>query len=310
MSAAKKEEEIDTMHCCANCGVAGGDDITLKRCNGCHLMRYCGVKCQRDHWPKHKRECKKKAAELKDEILFKQPESSYLGDCPICCLPLPIDQKKATLNACCSKVICNGCHFANMNREFEGELKRTCPFCRKAAPKTREEINEQMMKRVKVNDPVAICDVGTGRYHKGDYNSALEYWTKAADLGYVHAHFQLSILYQFGEGVEKDEKKEFHHLTEAAIAGHPAARCNLACLEGRNGRVDRAAKHYIIAAKLGCDASLQGVKNLHKAGLVSKEDLVAALRGHQAAIDATTSPQREEAKEYAEWVAERKRRGV
>ena len=75
---------------CAFCGTAGGDEIKLKRCNACYLVRYCSVKCQKDHWPKHKKECKKRAAELRDEILFKQPESTHLGDCPICCLPVPL----------------------------------------------------------------------------------------------------------------------------------------------------------------------------------------------------------------------------
>ena len=90
MSATKEEEEVML---CASCGVAGGDDIKLKRCTACFLVRYCSVKCQKEHRPKHKKECKKRAAELKDEILFKQPESSHFGDCPICCLPLPTEPK-------------------------------------------------------------------------------------------------------------------------------------------------------------------------------------------------------------------------
>jgi hypothetical protein len=54
-------------------------------------------------------------------------------------------------------------------------------------------------------------------------------------------------------------------------------------------------KHYIIAAKLGHDGALKGVKNGFRGGVVSKEDYEAALRGHQAAVDATKSKQREEA---------------
>jgi hypothetical protein len=42
----------------------------------------------------HKRACKKRAAGLRDEILFKQPESNHCGDCPICRLPQPLDPKK------------------------------------------------------------------------------------------------------------------------------------------------------------------------------------------------------------------------
>jgi TPR repeat protein len=137
--------------------------------------------------------------------------------------------------------------------------------------------------------------VGTQRDEEGDYEGAFEYYTKAVELGDAHAHFQLSCLYRKGQGVEKDEKKELHHLEEAAIAGHPDARYNLACYEGGNGRIERAVKHLIIAANLGCDDSLKGLKECYADGRCSKEDFAAALRAHQAAVDATKSPQREEA---------------
>ena len=299
----RAEDDTYTMMCCASCGVAGGDDIKLKKCTACHLVKYCSVKCQRDHRPKHKRECKKRAAALRDELLFKQPESSCFGDCPICCLPLPIDLKKTILNTCCSKYICDGCYLANRKREVAGKLQQKCEFCRKAAPETKEEIIERLMKRVEANDPGAICQMGTIRYYEGDYKRAFEYCTRAAALGDVLAHFQLSCLYREGKGVDKDEKMELHHLIEAAISGHPMARHNLGCLEREKGRVDRAATHWIIAAKLGDDRSLEAVKDLYKAGYVSKDDFATALRGHQAAVDATKSPQREAADGYTKWLA-------
>ena len=87
----------------------------------------------------------------------------------------------------------------------------------------------------------------------------------------------------------------------AAIGGHPEARHNLGCLEGENGRMDRAVKHCIIAAKQGMDLSLKRIKDLYKEGLVSEEDFTAALRGYQTAINAMKSPQREEAAAYAEY---------
>eukprot|EP00986_Skeletonema_menzelii_P002603 scaffold709_cov142-Skeletonema_menzelii.AAC.4 len=299
MNAAVKSESDTKTMCCASCGIAGGGDIILKKCDDCDLVKYCSIKCQKEHGPKHKEECKKRAAELYDELLFQQPESTHYGDCPICCLPLSIDPKKSGLYSCCSKQICRGCNYANTKRELEGKLQEKCPFCRKAMPETDEEFNKQLMKRVGANDPFAMCQMGTERYKAGDYNAAFEYWTKAAALGDVEAHFNLSILYRDGQGVEKDEERALHHSIEAAIAGHPNARYNLACVEEEYGRVDRAVKHYIIAAKLGHDKSLESVKNLYKAGFVSKDDFAAALRGHQAAIDATKSPQREEAAELA-----------
>eukprot|EP00986_Skeletonema_menzelii_P005821 scaffold2157_cov116-Skeletonema_menzelii.AAC.2 len=298
MSAAVKEDGDTMLLCCASCGIAGGDEIKLKKCTACHLVKYCSIKCQKDHRPKHKRECKKRAAESHDEILFKQPESSHYGDCPICCLPLSIDVEKSSLYTCCSKQICRGCEYANKKREVEGKLQRKCPFCRKVLPKNEEEINEQLMKRIEANDLVAMRYIGTERYYEGDYKSAFEYWSKAAALGDVQAHYQLSISYLEGKGVEKDTKRVLHHLTEAAIGGDPHARHNLGCLEREKGRVDRAVKHYIIAAKLGFDKSLENVKHLYNAGHVSKDDFAAALRGHQTAIDATKSPQRQKAAEF------------
>jgi hypothetical protein len=53
----------------------------------CILVRYCNADCQRNHWAKHKKECKQRAAELRDEALFKDPPAKE--DCPICFLPMP-----------------------------------------------------------------------------------------------------------------------------------------------------------------------------------------------------------------------------
>jgi len=51
-------------------------------------------------------------------------------------------------------------------------------------------------------------------------------------LGDVNAHYQISCVCHDGYGVEKDEKKELHHLEEAAIRGHPEARHNLVSMRG------------------------------------------------------------------------------
>ena len=149
------------------------------------------------------------------------------------------------------------------------------------------------MKRVKANDPHSLYLHGLEQYNKGYYSRAFEYLSRAAELGDAQAHFKLAMVYCLGHGVEKDEKKALHHTEQAAIGGYPEARHNLGCLEIENGRVNRAVKHFIIAAKLGFDNSLEGVKILYEDGLVSKEEFAAALRGHQAAIAATKSPQRE-----------------
>jgi hypothetical protein len=303
MSAASDEEEkaadIDvTMMCCASCGKAEVDDVKLKICTACKLVKYCSVECQKNHRKQHKKECRKRAAELRDDTLFQQPDGSHLGECPICCLPLSIDENKSGINSCCCKRICFGCSYANQLRELEQGLERKCPYCREPLPKSQRGNIQNIMKRARANDPVALFQMGIQCSDEGDYERAFEYWTNAAGLGDAMAHFNLSILYSKGQGVEKDLKKEAYHLEEAAIGGHHFARHNLGNNEGKNGRPKRAGKHYVIAAKLGYDRALQKVKSGFALGFVSKEDYAAALRGHQAAVDATKSEQRDAAEEF------------
>ena len=217
------EKESPSDEVCASCGIAAVDDVTLKKC-ACNLVKYCSVDCQKNHRPRHKKTCKKRLAELHDDELFEQPDSSHLGECPLCCLPLSIDARKSSMMPCCCKIICNGCDFANKKREFEQGLENRCAFCREPMPKSQEEAGKKTMKRIKKNDPVAMTEMGKRRRDEGDYKTALEYLTKAAELGNAEAHYNLSVMYRKGEGVEKDEKKEVYHLEEAAIAGHPEAR--------------------------------------------------------------------------------------
>eukprot|EP00986_Skeletonema_menzelii_P010381 scaffold5064_cov137-Skeletonema_menzelii.AAC.1 len=265
-----------TEQICASCGIKGDDDdVKLKHCTACYLVKYCGVECQRKHRGQHKRACKKRAAELKDELLFKQPDSTHLGDCLICLLPIPFPTiqdtlVRSTLYQCCGKLVCNGCVYANMLREIEGGLRNKCPFCRHKFPHTVAEVDQSLMKRAEANDPFALMSVGGLRFRSGDYATAIEYWEKAASLGDIESHFHLSCMYEEERGVEKDTRKYIHHAEQAAIEGSEA---------------------YHIAANLGDDKAIQALKVFYAGGLVSKDDFAAALRAHQAAVDAMKSPQ-------------------
>ena len=261
----KADDILKMMSSCASCGVAECDEIKLKQCADCDLVRYCSDECQRDHRPFHEEACKKRAAELRDELLFRQPESSYLGDCPICMLPLQLDLSKASVTACCSKTICNGCAHANYLREEEEGFKYTCPFCREVSPTSKEESDKQRMKRIEANDPVAMRREGVDQGKKGDYMSAFEYCSKAAKLGDAEAHYKLVLMYE-GYGVEKDRGKRIHHLEEATIGGHPTARYYLGWHEWDNDNTERAVKHWIIAATQGHDDSIKALMDKFRFG--------------------------------------------
>ena len=300
-SKSKETGAVDKKCCCASCGIAElDDDVKLKPCDRCDLVRYCSDACQELHIFEHAGKCRKRAAELRDVILFKQPEGTHQGDCPICCLPLPFQIDKSAnrfessrIFSCCSKMICDGCFHSNRQREIKERLDPKCPFCRH--PMVDEEAEQNRLKRVEANDPVEFSRLGSKFHRKGDFKTAFKYYSKAAELGDPEGHDSLANMYRNGEGVKKNKKKEMYHLEEAAIAGHPAARHNLGCREGLNGRIERAIKHYIIAATLGFDESIKTLRQCYQEGYVSKEDFAAALQAHHAAVNATKSPQREAA---------------
>ncbi len=293
-AASGKAGDISSF--CASCGIAKGDVLKLMTCTACKLVRYCSVACQKHHRPQHKQACKKRMAELRDDLLFTQPESSCYGDCPICCLPMPIDTSDFSVMSCCCKSICDGCFYADMPRQLNGSQKQAvCLYCRHPLPETEAEFDKNKARRAEANDPAALRAMGHIYYLKGAYTKASHYWTKSAGLGDAISHFELSLMFWKGEGVEKDEKKRVFHLEEAAIAGHPDCRYNLGLIEWNDGNFERAVKHFIIAATLGQEDSVQILKEGYEWGIVDKDDFAAALRAHQAAVDEMKSPQREAA---------------
>jgi len=86
-----------------------------------------------------------------------------------------------------------------------------------------------------------------------------------------------------------------YHYEKAAIGGNPYARHNLAIIEYKNGRTERAVKHFIIAANLGYESSMKSVWLEYRDGNITKQDLEDTLRSHKAATDATKSAQRDAA---------------
>ena len=304
MSAVTAEAEAESGGIvCANCGVAEGDEIKLlEECTACQSVRYCGDKCREEHQELHSEECENRKALLHDKKLltdrklFTQPEETHYGECPICFLPLPLDPQKTTFKTCCSQIVCNGCTYANIK---SGGGDR-CSFCRESVSSGDEEARKRLMKRMKAEDPAALCYEGEKCHKEGDYDGAFEYFTKSAELGDMDAHYRLGLTYMLEQGVEKDEEKAVYHWEMAAIGGHPAARHNLAIYEKRNGNVERSVKHLVIAANHGSEPSMKVLWKHYSAGNITKEDLEVTLRTHKAALDEMKSEQRDFADAFIE----------
>ena len=284
---------------CANCGVVSSDTVKLKNCTACLLVKYCGVDCQRAHRKQHKKACRKRAAELKDEQLYSQGHERPEGDfCPICTLPipLPMDGGHSLFEACCMKRICNGCVMAARNRGMHD-----CAFCRTAPPKNDAQNLAMVQARVEKKDPEAIYCLGNQYNHGGlglrkDMRRAVALWTEAAELGSIETLYCLGDAYYFGDGVHEDKKKAVHFYEKAAMQGHVHSRFNLGLIEWKKGDQDRALRHYLISAKMGHKDSVEAIKNIFAKGLATKELYFQALKEYQEAVEEMKSHDRDEAK--------------
>lgn len=192
-----------------------------------------------------------------------------------------------------------GCTYAHLMSNKNDKTKvGICAFCR-TLTSDKDELRKRKKERIEANDPPSLCFVGIECYEEeGGYDKALEYLTKAAELGDIEAHYQLGRMYMEGGGVKKDSEKAVYHLEKAAISGHPNARSRLGCIEGENGNMEKVVKHLVIAANLGHEGSMKALLTFYKEGYITKEDYGATLRTHQDAIDATKSEQRDQVENF------------
>ena len=293
-----------TTNCCAECGEEGGGDVSLKACKSCWLVKYCNAKCQKKHWSRHKKICKQRAAELRDEALFKDPPPKE--DCPICFLPMLqklvccVSLPPATITSvpiwdfaeaneelahieteeyfsCCGKSICVGC--VNSFRKSGNDV---CPFCKaKISGKTDEEQLEELRKRMAANDPGAIYLLANYYYYgwgslEQDQTKAIKLYIRAADLGDSQAHCNLGKVYYEGGDLTK---AKFHY-EAAAMAGLDVARLNIGSTEASSGNMDRAVKHWTIAASAGNYQAMHAVQRLFEEGIVSRDAIESTLAAY------------------------------
>ncbi|EJK57838.1 hypothetical protein THAOC_22083, partial [Thalassiosira oceanica] len=255
---------------CANCGKEGNDAVKLKNCTACLLVKYCGVDCQRIHRKLHKKACKERAAELKDEKLYSQgterPERDF---CPLCLLaiPFPMDQH-ASMRPCCTKSVCNGCLHASF--KIKRDLALACPFCR--APNTEKDGEDGVLgmirKRVAAKDPEAMSYFAN--MHFNGMNGLEKDTSRGMDLE--------------NSGRRKDKVKGIAYLESAAMQGDVETRHNLGLIELDNGyKYNRALRHFLICAKMGHKKSLDMIKDFFADGLATRAQYMEGLKGYQDA---------------------------
>ena len=235
-------------------------------------------------------------------------------DCPVCFVPLPLDQVESTYRVCCGKLICNGCSAETIRARKVINAKRArkklppldtwvCPFCQTVADDSEPEYEE----RIRKGDEIAACSLAH-KYRDGDtlYDIPkdearfLEFIHHAADdLGSSVAMASLGEAYLFGiHEFAKDEKKGRNYLENAIKIGNVPARFVIGRVEAENGNVEIAIRHWKLAAAAGDNHSTKQLWKRFYLGAFEKAELEETLRAHKAACDSMNS---EERKRYALW---------
>ena len=157
-----------------------------------------------------------------------------------------------------------------------------CPFCNSdRAVKAYDEEVEDIRMRVEANDAGAICQLGS-YYHGGngglqqDWEKAMELYARAGQLGCSKAHNSMADVYtQRG-----DMKKAKFYLEAAAMAGHEGARCNIGMAEAKSGSMERAVRHWTIAASGGEFYAMHNLLVALENGEVSRESIDSTLTAY------------------------------
>jgi TPR repeat protein len=112
-----------------------------------------------------------------------------------------------------------------------------------------------------------------------DQTKCIELLRESADLGFPPAQYQLGKFHRHSEmGLEQNEEEGLKYYEKAAEGGDLDARHNLGCLEGQNGDVVAAMRHWRLAASGGYRMSMDGLITYFEDGSLHHGDLAEAIR--------------------------------
>ena len=299
---------------CANCGRSSdgeGGLVKLKNCTACRLVKYCGVECQKAHRKIHKKACKQRVAELKDEELHSvltrhQASTAAMKACGACELEFPEASysgeqwgRRQSIRRC-EECVAAGNQLVLMKKGLERTEEDECPICSLPLPLDIDQTSFHpcCMKRVCDGCILAARKRGMDdcpfcRTPPPDEIQGLAMIQKRVDAGDPVATWDLGNSYHFGEcGLEKDVTRAVELYERAAVLALKDAHYSLGCLYDMGTGVEKdtikATRYYDAAAmrghvsaryNLGCEEEIAGNYDL-----ALQHWMIAAKLGHEDAL--------------------------
>jgi uncharacterized protein len=121
---------------------------------------------------------------------------------------------------------------------------------------------------------------GFDAYNKGDYATALKEWKPLAKSGFIHAQYNLGLMYYLGQGVRRDVRNAYEWWSLAAEKGHLSAQDGLGNIYKSGRAVPRdykkAVELYSLAAQQGRPISQYHLGEMYAKGFgVEKNNIIA-----------------------------------
>ena len=235
-------------------------------------------------------------------------------ECPICFVPLPIDEKKGTIyRPCCGKIICKGCiadqvQMLMRDSDDEGmqeemiDVLNKCMFCRVEIHGKSHELN---MKAAERNQPEAMVRVG--QYYLRDvrpdsFDSQEQRKRKAEDKqtgidwierAYVEGSGKAAEM--LGDFFLEDGNEDAYGYF--AVSGRVQAYVKLGSIDLNRGEVALAMDNYRKAFICGVKSEglVQVLKRGFMDGYITRDEYFSTLYRHYKANDEMNSESRKRA---------------
>jgi TPR repeat protein len=132
-------------------------------------------------------------------------------------------------------------------------------------------------------------EAGIEAFRRGDFAAALVEWRPLAERGHSGAQHRLGIMYEYGRGVERDDRKAVQWYTKAAVQGVAGAQYRLGVLYDNGWGVPEsdidAVKWYREAATQGDPLAQHDLGFMYAAGTGVAQDYVRAYMWLEIAVE-------------------------
>ena len=179
------------------------------------------------------------------------------------------------------------------NAKTAREKARTCLFCRSDNELYDDQYAlEQEMKRANNGNGEAMCRVGGLEQDKAE---GLKWYHRAVEAGSGSAAYNVGVIYLNGDAVEKDHERALEYFQKAAELGFIPAFRIIGMILMQKGDIEEAFINLRKAAMCGLsnDYLFSKLRNGFKYGYITKDEYAFTLRENQKACNEMKSDGRE-----------------